>query len=788
MLRYRLRESERSPFPRPSDMNPTLHALLIQRGVSSAEEARDFLNPSAALLHDPLLLNDMRPAVRRIRQVLEKNEPICVYGDYDVDGVSASSLLSDYLRSLDAVVEVYLPSRHSEGYGLNEAAIRAIAEQNRLLITVDCGITSVELIALAKSLGLSCIVTDHHQPAAELPDCPVINPLLNDYPFPYLCGAGVAFKLVQALGGVEAALQYVDIAALATVADVVPLRDENRVLVKLGLDRINRAPRPGIKALIDAAGLADKTITAGSIGFQLGPRLNAGGRLGSARRSFDLLLAPTEAVARPIADELEQENRARKDVEQQILADAERQLEGFDFPAHRALVIAGSDWNHGVIGLAAGRLTEKYHYPTILLAEKDGVLTGSCRSIPGVDIHAALTAVSHHLTKFGGHKQAAGLTLDADRLDAFRADLDAWLFENIPPVCYIPEEEYDLAVHFDQLSEAFVASLDALQPTGFGNPAPVLRTKPYVYAKRTVGADGAHLKLEMSENSAHVGGIFFRAGHMANSLPDTVDILYTPKLNTFRGRTSVQAELKCLSASDPSAEISAKIDQEATFQHEFLTQMLYNKKINCDRIPAQILTDADLAELLASDPQGTLVLTADLAESLRLRELSHLMPPDLLVRALPDDPRAFNTVCAYAPPALPAGYRNIVLAGVPDWYEIPAGAKVYRLDAQSACRDAMPDLNALRESYKAVRAVLRSGETFRSYDMLVHLLSVYGKMSPACASACLPVLHDMSLVEIDLSARPTGVQMNPMQKTDPETSAVWRAVQAWRATKTTFDH
>lgn len=788
MLRYRLRESERSPFPRPADMNPTLHALLIQRGIASAEEARAFLNPSAAHLHDPFLLNDMRPAVDRIRQAFAENEPICVYGDYDVDGVSASSLLSDYLRSLGAAVEVYLPSRHSEGYGLNEASIRAIAERSRLLITVDCGITSVELIELAKNLGLSCIVTDHHQPAAELPDCPVVNPLLNDYPFPYLCGAGVAFKLVQALGGAEAALPYVDIAALATVADVVPLRDENRVLVKLGLDRINRAPRPGIRALIDAAGLADNTITAGSIGFQLGPRLNAGGRLGSARRSFDLLLAPTEAAARPIADELEAENRARKEVEQQILADAEHQLEGFDFPAHRALVIAGSDWNHGVIGLAAGRLTEKYHYPTILLAEKDGVLTGSCRSIPGVDIHAALTAVSRHLTKFGGHKQAAGLTLDADRLDAFRADLDAWLFENIPAACYIPEQEYDLAVRFDQLSEAFVSSLDALQPTGFGNPAPVLRSKPYVYAKRTVGADGAHLKLEMSENSARVGGIFFRAGHLAESLPETVDILYTPKLNTFRGRTSVQAELKCLSASDPVAEISAKIGQESTFQHEFLTQMLYNKGINYGKIPAEILSDAELTEMLASDPQGTLVLTADLSESLRLRELAHLMPPDLLVRRLPDDPRAFNTVCAYAPPALPAGYRNIVLAGVPDWYEIPSGARVYRLDAQSACRDAMPDVDALRESYKALRAVLKSGETWRSYDMLVHLLSVYGKMDPACASACLPVLHDMALVEIDLFAHPTSVQMNPMQKTDPETSAVWRAVQAWRATATTFDH
>ena len=780
MLRYRLRAQDRTWFPRPEDMNPTLHALLIQRGVSSAEEAERFLHPRAEHLRDPLLLNDMAEAVARIRGAMAQGAHICVYGDYDVDGVSASALLADYLRSRGADVEVYLPSRHNEGYGLNEPAIRAIAERSALMVTVDCGVTSVELVALAKSLGLDVIVTDHHRPAEALPDCPVVNPLLNGYPFPSLCGAGVAFKLVQALGGLDAAMEYVDIAALATVADVVPLTDENRVIVKLGLERINDSPRPGIRALIEAAGLSEKKLGAGSIAFQLAPRLNAGGRIGSAMRSHELLLSETLADARPIAEELEEENRRRKDVEQQILTEAESQLEGFDFPAHRALVLAGKGWNPGVIGLAASRLVEKYHYPTILLSESDGVLTGSCRSIPGVDIHAALTAVQGHLIRYGGHKQAAGLTLSASELDGFRRDLDAWIGENVPPNCFIPDEEYDMAVHFDELTEGFVAGLEALQPTGFGNPAPVLRSESaFVMESRPVGAEGAHLKLTLSESSVHRGGIFFRAGALAGRLPEKVDALFTPKLNTFMGRTEVQLELKSIKSGDVMSEISAKVEEEDELQHEFLTEVLYNKEINLFSGDAEPLDVRGLQAMMAENPQGTLVLTADLGETARLAEALSQSAPDVLVRALPDDPRAFNAVCAYASGALPKGYRNVVLAGGPGAFQPPEGAKVWTMDVRAGWLGDLPDVDQLREVYKAVRALGKRPLHIDDGVMLAHMTASAAGVTYVAAAAALLALNDLKLIE--LSPEPFRLTICPMRKTDPDSSAVWRALQAWRA-------
>ena len=313
MIVYSPRQAERGWFPCPDDMPAPLHALLIQRGVQSVEEAKRFLHPTVDQLRDPMLLHDMDRAVQRIRAAIAAGERICVYGDYDVDGVSASALLSDYLRSHGAPdTEVYLPSRHTEGYGLNENAVREIAERCSLMITVDCGITAVDMVALAKSLGLDCVVTDHHEPGEVLPDCPVVDPLLGDYPFPYLCGAGVAFKLVHALGGLIGAMLYVDIAALATVADVVPLKDENRVLVSIGLDRINRHPRTGVRALIESSGMAGKPVSSTDIAFRIAPRLNASGRLGSARQAYELLMCEDSARAEALAAKLEEENRARR--------------------------------------------------------------------------------------------------------------------------------------------------------------------------------------------------------------------------------------------------------------------------------------------------------------------------------------------------------------------------------------------------------------------------------------------------------------------------------------------
>ena len=780
MLRYRLREAERAYFPCPDGMNPTLHALLVQRGIDSAEAARRYLNPSAEQLRDPMSLNDMPAAVAMIRAALADGAPICVYGDYDVDGVSASAILGDYLRSLGGQVEVYLPSRHREGYGLNEAAVRAIAGRAKLMVTVDCGVTSVKLVALAKSLGLSCVVTDHHQPADELPDCPVVNPLLGGYPFPSLCGAGVAFKVVAALGGMEAAMRYVDIAALATVADVVPLADENRAIVKLGLDRINDSPRPGLRALIDAAGLTGRKISAGNIAFQLAPRLNAGGRIDSARRPHELLLCRTAAEAEPIAAELDAENAERKQVEQRILSQAEAQLEGFDFPAHRALVLAGEDWNPGVIGLAASRLVEKYHYPAILLGGGDA-LTGSCRSIPGVDIHAALKAVSGRLVRFGGHKQAAGLTIERGELPAFRRELDEWLAANIPPECYVPEQEYDLEVGFGELTEAFVSALDALQPTGFGNPAPVLRARARVVERRPVGADGAHLKVTLSEGGVHRGGIFFRAGALAKRMPEQADALFTPKLNTYLGRTEVQLELKSVNSGDVLSEISAKIRDEETIQQEFLTEMLYNKEINFDRHMPEEISEAELRGMMARSPQGTLVLTADLAGTGRLVQALLPAEPDVFIGETPDDARAFNAVCAYPPREIPAGYRSVVLAGVPACGPLPERAKLFALrGARAPWLSELPDVSQMREVYKALRRLAARPVRCDSRQMLAHLLaSATGLGSVSCA-ASLIALADMKLIALLEDGCAMGFKLNEARRTDPDSSAVWRTIQSWR--------
>ena len=411
MLVYHKREAERVHFARPEGMPHLLHALLIQRGVASAAEAEAFLAPTEALLHDPLLLSDMDRAVSRLQSALAAGERVCVYGDYDVDGVCAAAILFLHLRSLGAKARVYLPDRQREGYGLNEEAVRALAADTDLLVSVDCGVNAVDMASLARRLGMDIVITDHHRPGETLPDCPVVDPLLNDYPCPHLSGAGVAFKLVEALSGRAAAMEYIDLAALSTVADVVPLLDENRFIVRAGLQRMNERPRPGVAALKRVAGLENRALTAGHLGFQLGPRLNAGGRLGSARRGLELLLTEDRARAEALAEELDAENSARRNVENAILDQAEEALRDFDFPARRAIVLAREGWNPGVLGLAASRLVEKYHYPAILLCEENGVLKGSCRSIPGVDIFAALSASAQWLARFGGHRQAAGLTL-----------------------------------------------------------------------------------------------------------------------------------------------------------------------------------------------------------------------------------------------------------------------------------------------------------------------------------------------------------------------------------------
>ena len=795
MLRYVPRSTESADFPCPDGMSPALHKLLMARGIASEEAARRFLRPDAHDLHDPFLLNDMSAAVARIHRAMAAGEVICVYGDYDVDGVCASAILSGYLKSHGADARVYLPSRHNEGYGLNEHAIREIAGWARLMVTVDCGVTSVALVALAKELGLDVIVTDHHRPAEELPDCPVVNPLLGGYPFPFLCGAGVAWKLAWALSGEGGALEadasldslpptaraWVDVAALATVADVVSLTDENRVIVRLGLERINRSARTGIAALIDAAGLNGRRVTSTSIAFQLAPRLNAGGRLGSAMRALELVSAEDPEDAVRLATELDGENASRKQIEQQILREAEDLLAGFDFPAHRALILAGKDWNAGVIGLAASRLVEKYHYPVVMLADQGDHMTGSCRSIPGVDIHAALCGCAAHLVKFGGHKQAAGLTLLPEALDGFRAAMDAWLTENVDPNAYIPVQEYDTEVDFEEITPGFIASLEGLQPTGFGNPAPVFRTAATVVEARAVGAEGAHLKLTLAQGGHRMGGIAFQEGPRADRLSQSLDLLFVPKLNTFMGRTEVQAEVRAMNDAGASESLTAKLDDELRIQCEFLTEILYNRKTSSKWAECPEIDAGALREWLARSPQGTLVIAGSERAAIRLLEALAPSTPDVCVGALPEDPRAFNALCVCPPMGeIPGGYRRIVLAGVPsDALPEAEGVQAFALSGVGEAWDFLPDLNAMRDAYVAMMRVGQRPAWCGSLLQLARMTAEEAGQDARTALVSLLVMADMGLIELTLS--PFGVRRSAVKKADPEKSALWQRVQRWRS-------
>ena len=531
--------------PSFSGLPDWMSALLYARGIATEEEAQRFLHPSLSDLYDPFLLPGMEKTVELLRGAVARGDTILVYGDYDADGVCAASILMEVLHEEGASLAYRIPSRHTEGYGLNADAVREIAGKAKVLITVDCSVSNVEEVALAKELGLTVIVTDHHQPPEVLPEADVVmDPLLGDYPFPYLCGAGVALKICQALQGMAGVEKRLDLAALATVADIVPLRDENRVIVSEGIRRIRETSRPGLKALISAAGL-DASVTADDIAFRLAPRLNAAGRLGDAKLGVHLLLTPDSAKAEHIAGLLEQANRTRQSLEREMTASAAAQLRLEALADAHVVVVSGEDWNPGLIGLTAGRLCERFHLPAVALSVHGDTAVGSCRSIPGVNIYRMLSACADLLEHFGGHEQAAGLTVKTDRIPLLRERLEQAVASAAPEECFLPSAEYDLAVPFRTWTPETLRMLSVLEPTGCGNPPPLfLLHRAEVQSLRRVGRDGSHLKLSvLDEDLSVVDGIAFGAGETAEESPLKLDLLYRPILNDFRGRTAIEAQV-----------------------------------------------------------------------------------------------------------------------------------------------------------------------------------------------------------------------------------------------------
>jgi single-stranded-DNA-specific exonuclease len=744
---------------------------LRARGFGDPAAARAFLHPSRDQLGDPFLMPGMDAAVERLQSARASGRPVVVYGDYDVDGVTATALLTGFLARWGIEAHAYIPSRHREGYGLNGEAVRKIASEHAgaMMVTVDCGVSALAEIDLAVELGLNPVVTDHHRPGEALPDCPVLNPLLG-YPCPHLCGAGVAFKLCQALD-LDLAFSFIDLAALGTVADVVPLTNENRAITALGIARINDSPRPGLQALMKEAGVKEGQITSGKIGFQLAPRLNAGGRVGDAVRSLKLLAAKSLEEAEPLAKELEEANLTRKALEGEILTGAEEQLKDFDFAARRSIVLADQKWNVGVLGLAASRLVERYNLPVVLMREEDGMLHGSCRSIPGVDIFKMLTEVSPLLVRFGGHSQAAGLTLSAERLAEFSRALDEVIVQSADPECFVPAARYDMALPLSELDEGFMRSLPLFEPTGFGNPAPVFLAEAAITSREAVGGDKTHLRMRLTDGGSSLPGIAFSMGDRARNLPDRVRMLYVPEINRYNGREYPQCQVRAISeAGYPDAFLAGKPDFDGLFQ-SFLTNRLYNKAYSVESAGAFDGFEEIFARL-CDCPRGALILAASPENAAAFLEAAQREAPgrmDVFAGKFPPDRRAFNAFCLLPLGAPPSGYERV--------YSLDAPCAFWGYPALEPARPAplellFPDVDSLRAVYVAAWDRMKRPDAAASLRSVVKDLACEAGVTAGFAFAALKVLHDMDLIALG-EASPF-LRPRPRRKADPMENPVFR--------------
>ena len=544
-----------TPCPRPEvtalagalGLSETTASVLVRRGYSDPAQAQAFLAANVPE-HDPVLLGDMGAACAAIRRAIAEGKPICVHGDYDVDGICATALAVTVLRELGADVSWHLPSRFEEGYGVSMETMARLGEEGcGLVLTVDCGITAVEEVAHAKELGLEVVVTDHHRPGKTLPDCPIVATRPSDYPFPELCGTGVVYKLAQALGA-EYLDRRLDLVALATVADVVPLLDENRGLVAAGLKRLAVTSNPGLRALMGAARVDPAAVDAGAIGFRLAPRINAAGRLGHPGTALELLLTDDPKEADLLARELETLNRDRQAVEDRILREALAQVA--EWPEakqrRRGYVLAGEDWHRGVIGIVASRLVERFHRPVVLIAGGDDEWTGSGRSIPAFDLHGALGACSDILGRWGGHRAAAGLSIKPENVEAFAQAFAARAAEDLAEDDLAPVVHVDAVVRGSELTLDLCAELERLAPFGLGNPGVTLLAVGCELSELGAVGEGKHLKLAVKADGARSGAIAFGQGSQLDRFrrPVRYDVAFKLAANHWNGTVSPQLVVK----------------------------------------------------------------------------------------------------------------------------------------------------------------------------------------------------------------------------------------------------
>jgi single-stranded-DNA-specific exonuclease len=539
------------------NVNPYIARLLVQRGIKNFEEAKHYFRPQLTDLYDPFLMKGMNEAVDRLAEAISKQEKIMIYGDYDVDGTTSVSLVSGFLQKYHKdFLTNYIPDRYKEGYGVSDLGVQsAIDEQVGLVITLDCGIKAIDQVQKLKDAGINTIICDHHLPGDILPNAIVLDPKQEgcNYPFKELCGVGVGFKLLQGFCeqnsiDLEELYPFLDLVAVGTCADIVPIVDENRILTYYGLQKINKNPRPGIKALIDVAGF-ESELNVTNVVFTIGPRINAAGRISHAIGAVNLLLEQDYDEAKEKALQIDSFNQERRTFDAEITKEALEMIASDDeLKNANSTILYNENWHKGVIGIVASRCTEHYYRPTIILTKSNGKVCGSCRSVLNFDVHEAINECAYLLEQFGGHKYAAGLTMDEKNVPAFQKKFEEVVSQKITKEILTATIDLEFELPFERIDMKFLGLLDQMQPFGPENMTPVFMTHHVEDSgnSKRVGSDGSHLKLDLIQNGHKAGGIAFGMGDYIDDIKtgQPFSICYTVEKNVFKGKTSVQLMVK----------------------------------------------------------------------------------------------------------------------------------------------------------------------------------------------------------------------------------------------------
>ncbi len=544
------------------DLSPILSRLLVQRGITSPEEAHRFFKPSLDDLHDPFLMADMDKAVKRLTNAIHHKERILIYGDYDVDGTTSVSLVFKFIKKFYDNIDFYIPDRYNEGYGISVQGIDfATAQGCKLIIALDCGIKAIEKVAYARNAGIDFIICDHHTPDEQLPEAvAVLDPKRSDcnYPYKHLSGCGVGFKLLQAFSSrndipFSELEPLLDLLALSIASDIVPITGENRILAYYGLKQLNANPSVGVKSILDVCGLSDKEISISDIVFKIGPRINASGRMKLATEAVELMVSNDINFAREKSDTINEYNNDRKDLDKNITDEAIRLIaSNEEYCNRKSIVVYKPDWHKGVIGIVASRLAEEFYKPAVVLTFSNGLASGSARSVPGFDVYKAIDSCRDLLENFGGHRYAAGLSMKAENVPLFEQRMEQYVACTITEEQMLPQIDIDAVISFSEITPRFVNVLKQFSPFGPGNTKPVFATYNVKDAgpSKLVGKDQDHLKLDLTDESTAtvMNGIAFGMGkhHADLKAKKPINICYTIEENNFAGSTTTQLLIKSI--------------------------------------------------------------------------------------------------------------------------------------------------------------------------------------------------------------------------------------------------